>query len=252
MAHNPLHVVKKNPNPVVKKVTVRPFGPKVFGTPVVTKSVDAGVVTTKTVTPYTQKRSSTGVTYQEAYNKAGGQKGTGMSFPGFKQAAINYNTKTGSVVKIQKKSTAPPRQPRVAPLNLKPVGPVKMGSGPKANPIIPISTGPSPITNPKIKQQEQPPRLRTGSGPIPRPKRKRKPFRPLGRRPFEPGGTISNITRGIGEGAGTVGRTVGNVAVGAVTLPFKAIGSIFKGGCGRGKCNPMAKNIFGKRKIRRR
>ena len=102
MAHTPLHK-GKNPNPVVKKVTVRPFGPKVFGTPVVTKNIKDGVVTTKTTTPYTQKRQSTGVTYQEAYNKAGGQSGTGMSFPGFKQAAINYNTKTGSVVKIQKK-----------------------------------------------------------------------------------------------------------------------------------------------------
>lgn len=240
MAHNPLHVVKKNPNPVVKKVTVRPFGPKVFGTPVVTKSVDAGVVTTKTVTPYTQKRSSTGVTYQEAYNKAGGQKGTGMSFPGFKQAAINYNTKTGSVVKIQKKSTAPPRV-RVAPLSIKPVGPVKMGSGPKANPIIPISAGPSPITNPKIKQQKPP-----------KPKKKRKPFRPLGYKPFHRSGTISKIGRGIAQGAGDAGRAVGNVAIGAVTLPFKAVGSIFKGGCGRGKCNPMATNIFGKRKRMRR
>jgi len=260
MAHNPLHVVKKNPNPVVKKVTVRPFGPKVFGTPVVVKKGN----TTTTTTPYTQTRQSTGVTYQEAYKKAGGQSGTGMSFPGFKKAAINYNTRTGSVVKVEKKSTAPPRVARVAPLSLKPAGPVKMGSGPKANPIIPISTGPSPITSPKIKQQEVMPKVITkaknkielGSGPKlnpkSRPKKKRKPFRPLGRRPFEPGGTISNITRGIGYAAGDVGRTVGNVAVGAVTLPFKAIGGIFKGGCGRGKCNPMAKNIFGKRKIRRR
>jgi len=227
MAHNPLH---RNPNPVVKKVTVSPFGPKVFGKPTVSRSGN----TITTTTPYTQKRKSTGVTFQEAYNKAGGQSGTGMSFPGFKKAAIDYNTKTGSVVSTKKITT-----PVVS--SLKPAGIKPMGSMPKANPIIPISVGPSPITSPKIKQQKQS-----------KPKRKKKPFRPLGRRPFEPGGTISNITRGIGYGAGEVGRTVGNVAVGAVTLPFKAIGGIFKGGCGRGKCNPMAKNIFGQRKRMRR
>ena len=238
MAHNPLH---KNPNPVVKKVTVSPFGPKVFGQPTVSRSGN----TITTTTPYTQKRKSTGVTYQEAYNKAGGQSGTGMSFPGFKKAAINYNTRTGSVVSTRKIA------PAAAVSSLKPAGIKPMGSMPKANPIIPISAGPSPITSPKIKQQKQP-KIELGSGPKPRPKRKRKPFRPLGRRPFEPGGTISNITRGIGYAAGDVGRTVGNVAVGAVTLPFKAIGGIFKGGCGRGKCNPMAKNIFGQRKRMRR
>ena len=227
MAHNPLH---KNPNPVIKKVTVRPFGEKVFGKPTVSRSGN----TITTSTPYTQTRSSSGVTYQDAYAKAGGQSGTGMSFPGFKKAAIDYNTRTGSVVTTRKIAT-----PAVS--SLKPAGIKPMGSMPKPNPIIPIATGPSPITNPKVKVQK-----------VSKPKKKRKPFRPFGYKPFNPGGTFSNIGRGIAQGAGDVGAAVGNVAVGAVTLPFKAIGGIFKGGCGRGKCNPMAKNIFGQRKRMRR
>ncbi len=228
MAHNPLH---KNPNPIVTKTTVRPFGKKVFGKPTVSRSGN----TITTTTPYKQTRSSSGVTYQDAYAKAGGQSGTSMSFSGFKKAAIDYNTRTGSVVATRKVN------PVSAVSSLKPVGIKPMGSMPKPNPIIPIATGPSPITNPKVKVQK-----------VSKPKKKRKPFRPLGRKPFQPGGTISNITRGIGYAAGDVGRTAGNVAVGAVTLPFKALGSIFKGGCGRGKCNPMAKNIFGQRKKMRR
>ena len=125
-------------------------------------------------------------------------------------------------------------------MNLKPSGIQPVGNSmPKANPLFKVAAGPSPMTNPKIKKQ-------------PQPKKKRKPFRPFGYKPFNPGGTFSNIGRGIGYAAGDVGRTVGNVAVGAVTLPFKAISSIFKGGCGRGKCNPMAKNIFGQRRRMRR
>ena len=235
MAHNPLH---KNPNPIVTKTTVRPFGEKVFGKPTVSRSGN----TITTTTPYTQTRSSSGVTYQDAYAKAGGQSGTGMSFPGFKKAAIDYNTRTGSVVTTRKVN------PVSAVSSLKPVGIKPMGSMPKPNPIIPIATGPSPITNPKIKQQKVMPKVVT-KGKV---KKKRKPFRPFGYKPFNPGGTFSNIGRGIAQGAGDVGRTVCNVAVGAVTLPFKAIGGIFKGGCGRGKCNPMAKNIFGQRKRMRR
>ena len=231
----------KNPNPVVKKTTVRPFGPRVYGKPVVVKESKDGVNTTTTTTPYTQTRQSTGVTYQDAYTRAGGQSGTGMSFPGFKKAAIAYNTRTGSVVQVQKVTGPPPRRARVAPLSIKPAGIVKMGSGPKANPVIPISAGPSPITSPKIKQQK----------PV-KPKKKRKPFRPFGYKPFNPGGTFSNIGRGIASGAGAAGRAVGNTVIGVATFPVKAIGSIFRGGCGRGKCNPMAKNIFGKRRRMRR
>ena len=137
MAHNPLH---KNPNPVVTKTTVRPFGDKVFGKPTVSRSGN----TITTTTPYKQTRSSSGVTYQDAYAKAGGQSGTGMSFPGFKKAAIDYNTRTGSVVTTRKIAT-----PAIS--ILKPAGIKPMRAMPKPNPIIPIATGPSPITNPKIK-----------------------------------------------------------------------------------------------------
>ena len=229
MAHNLFH--KGNPNPVVKKTTTRPFGAPTYGTPT---TVRTGPTQYTTTTPFTQKRQSTGVTYQEAYNRAGGSGGTGMSFPGFKKAAIAYNTKTGSVVSVR-------NTPKPVAINFKPSGPVSSMTG-KSNPLFKISAGPSPITSTTIKKQPPPPK----------PKKKRKPFRPFGYKPFNPGGTFSNIGRGIGYAAGDVGRTVGNVAVGAVTLPFKAIGSIFKGGCGRGKCNPMAKNIFGQRRRMRR
>ena len=163
----------KNPNPVVTKTTVRPFGPKQFGTPT---TVRTGPTTYTTTTPYTQRRSSTGVTYQEAYKKAGGQSGTGMSFPGFKKAAIAYNTKTGSVVTTR--STPTPVAIGIKPSGIQPVG----NAMPKANPLFKISAGPSPMTNPKIKKQ--PPSSTTPK--VKPPRKKKKPFRPFGRRPFEP------------------------------------------------------------------
>ena len=48
MAHNPLHI-GKNPNPVVKKVTVSPFGPKVFGEPTVSRSGNTITTTTQLI-----------------------------------------------------------------------------------------------------------------------------------------------------------------------------------------------------------
>ncbi len=47
-------------------------------------------------------------------------------------------------------------------------------------------------------------------------------------------------------------RDIGDIRIQAPRIRLPRIRLPRLGGCGGGKCNPMAKNIFGKRKIRRR
>jgi hypothetical protein len=85
-------------------------------------------------------------------------------------------------------------------------------------------------------------------------KRKRKPFRPLGKKPFgRPGykrGAITKIVRGAGEGIGTAGRIAGGITLGAVTLPFRAARNLFSPKCKGGGCPHVRTNYI--QKLRRK